>query len=68
MYGWDIVEGGGHPIPIEIPAFESSPNMNMVGLTLQLKSSIWSIGKAALMDIGFFVLKGILERRKINFM
>ena len=34
MYGWVIVEGRDHPIPMGRPEFETSPNINMVGLVL----------------------------------
>ena len=43
---------------------ESSTNMNIVGLMFRLTVSIWSTGKAVIMDISFCVLKGLLGMRK----
>ena len=56
MYGWEIVEGRDHPIPMGRPAFETSPNMKTVGLVLRLKRALWSTGKAVIIDSGFLSL------------
>ena len=64
MYGWEIVKGWDHTIPMGKPEFETSPNMKTVGLILQLKILLWIIGKAVIMDSGFCVLKGIRETNK----
>ena len=34
VYGWEIVEGRDHPIPMGRPQFETSPNTKKVGLVL----------------------------------
>ena len=64
VYVWDIVDGRDHPIPMGQPVFETSPNMKMVGLVLQLTRALWSTGKAVIINSGFCVLKGLLEIRK----
>ena len=64
MYGWEIVEGRDHPIPMGRPEFETSPNMKTVGLMLRLTRARWSTGKAVIIDSGLCVLKGLLEMRK----
>ena len=38
--------------------------MKTVGIMLRLTRALWSTGKSMIMDIGFFVLKGLLEIRK----
>ena len=63
MYGWEIVEGRDHKIPMGRPEFETSTNMKMVVIMLQLKRALGITGKAAIMDSGFSVLKGLLEIR-----
>ena len=60
MYRWDIFEGRYHPIPMGRPQFDTIPNVKMVGIVLQLTKSIWSTGKAVIMDSGLCDLKGIL--------
>ena len=57
MYGWEIVEGRDHPIPMGRPEFETSPNMKTVGVMLRLTRALWSTGKAVITDSGFCVLK-----------
>ena len=64
MYGWEIVEGRDHPIPMGRPEFETSPNMKTFGLMLRLTRALCSTWKAVIMDSGFCVLKGLLEMRK----
>ena len=64
MYCWDIFEGGDNLIPIGRPEFESSPNMNVVGLILRQTRASCSTGRELIMDRNIFVLKGILETRK----
>ena len=64
MYGWDIVEGRDHPIPLGRPEFVTSLNMNTVGLMLWLTRELRSTGNAVIMDIGFYVLKVWLEMRR----
>ena len=44
--------------------FNTSPNMKMVGLVLQLPIALCSTGKAVTMDRGLCVLKGIFQMRK----
>ena len=44
--------------------FETSPNMNMVGIMLQLTRALWSTGYGVVIDIGFCVIRGLLEMRK----
>ena len=61
MYIWDIIEVRNHPIPIEQPEFETSPNMKTVGIMLRLTRAMWSTGKAVAIYNGFCVLKGLLE-------
>ena len=60
LYGWVIVEGRDHPIPMGRPEFDTSPNMKTVGLMLRLMRVLWSTGKTVIMDSGFCVLKGLL--------
>ena len=67
MYGWNIFEGRDNPIPMGRPEFDTSPNINMVGLIIWLMRAMWSTGKAVIMDISYCVLKGILEIRKRGF-
>ena len=64
MCGWEIVEGRDRPIPMGRSQFETSPNMKTFGLMLQLTRSMWSTGKAVVMDVGLCVLKGLLEMSK----
>ena len=59
MYGWEIVEGRDHLIPMGRPEFETSPNMNTAGLMFRLTRALWITGKALIMDRFFFFLKGI---------
>ena len=61
LYGWEIVEGRDHTIPMGSPQFETRHNMKTVGLMLQITRSLWSTGKAVIMDSGFFVLKVLLK-------
>ena len=64
MYGWEIVEGKYHTIPMGRPEFETSPNMKTVVLMLQLTILLWITGKEVIMYRGFCVLKGLLELKK----
>ena len=64
MYIWEIKEGRDHPIPTGRPEFDTSYNINMVGLMLQPMMDILRTEKTVIMDSGIFVLKGILEMRK----
>ena len=43
------------------PEFETSPNINMVGLVHILTRDLWSTGNAVIIDSGFRVFKGLLE-------
>ena len=64
MYGWVIVEGKYHTIPMGRPEFETSPNMKTVVLMLQLTILLWIPGKEVIMYRGFCVLKGLLKLKK----
>ena len=64
MYGWDIVKGRYHKIPMGGPEFDTSSNMKMVGLMIWLTRALWSTGNAVIMDSCFCVFRGILETRK----
>ena len=57
MYGWDVVEGRDHPIPMGKPEFETSPNMKTVGIMVRLSIALWSTGKVVIIDRGFVSLK-----------
>ena len=59
MYGWEIVEGRDHLIPMGRSELKTNTNMNTLSLILQLTRLIWSTGKAVVMDWGFCVLKGL---------
>ena len=52
---------------MEIPTFYTSTNNNTDGLMFWLTRYLWSTGKTVIMDIGFFVLKGLVEMRKRGF-
>ena len=56
IYGWWIVEGRDHTIPMGRPDFETSNNMKTVGLMLRLTRALWITGKAVIMDSGFYFL------------
>ena len=64
MYGWEIVEGRGHPIPIRILELNKILNMKMVGLMIRLNRAPFITGKEVIMDRGLCFLKGLLETRK----
>ena len=64
MYVWDVVEERDHPNPMGSPEFDTSPNMKIVRLRIRLTTALWSTGKAAIMGIGFCVLKGLFRMRK----
>ena len=64
IYGWEIVDGRDHPIPMGLPQLKTSTNMNMVGIMLWLERALWITGKAVIIDSGFCVLKGISKIRK----
>ena len=61
MYEWEIVEGGYYLIPMGIPQFEISPNVKMVVLIIRLTRVPWIDEKSVVLDIGFCVLRGLLE-------
>ena len=64
MYGWEIVEGRGHPIPIMILELNKILNMKMVGLMIRLNRAPLINGKGVIMDRGLCFLKGLLETRQ----
>ena len=64
IYGWEIVEGRDHPIPIKKPEFKTSSDVKMVGLMLRLTIEIRRTEKAVIMVNILCVLKGIAEMRK----
>ena len=49
------------------PEFDTSTNMNIVGLMLRPTRAMWINGKKVIMDSGFCVLKGPLEMSKRGF-
>ena len=63
MYGWVIVEGRYHLIPMGRPEFETSTNMNTVELMLQLTIVLWGTGMEVKMDSVFCFLKRILKNK-----
>ena len=64
IYGWDIFEGMNHKTPMGRPEFETSPNMNTVGIILRLTIALYITGNAVIMYSSYCVLKGISETRK----
>ena len=46
------------------PEFETIPNIKMVGIMLRLTRSLRITGKEVITNIGFYVLKQILQMRK----
>ena len=60
MYVWEILKSIYNPIPMGRHEFETSSNMNMVGLVLCLIRSPWSTGKAVIMYKCFCAIWGIL--------
>ena len=64
MQGWEIVERRYHTIPMVRPEFKIISNMKTVVLMIRLPVSIWSTGKAVILDNDLCVLKGLLENRK----
>ena len=64
MYGWEIVEGRDHRVPMWRPEFETSPNMKTFGLMVGPTRAMCITGKEVIIDSGFCFLKGILEMRK----
>ena len=58
--GCEIVQVRDRPIPMGRPKFDTSHNMQTLGLMLQKTRSLWSTGKAAIIKISFCVLKRLL--------
>ena len=60
MYGWENIERRGNLIPMERLQFETSTNMKIVELMLQLNRALWSTGKSVIMEIMLCLLKELL--------
>ena len=54
-------KGGYYTIPMGGPDFETSTNINTVGIILQLTIDLWITGKEVIMGISFYIFKRILE-------
>ena len=67
MYGWDIFEGGDHPIKTGRIQSKTSTYMKKIGLIIQPTRYICSTGKSVIMVSGLCVLKRLLEIRKMGF-
>ena len=68
MYGWDIFKVRDHYFPIGRPEFNTSPNMNMVELVLQIMRDIYITVEEVIMYSIFCFPKGLLEMRNRGFM
>ena len=63
IYAWEVVEGMDHPIKMGRTEFDTSSNMNKVGLVIHLTRDLWTTGKTVVMS-SLYLLKGILEMTK----
>ena len=52
-----------HPIKMGRTEFDTSSNMNKVGLVIHLTRDLWTTGKTVVMS-SLYLLKGILEMTK----
>ena len=59
-YIWESVDGMDNLVPMGRPELKISSHMKTIGFMLQLTRSVWSTGKAVIMDSDLCVLKGLL--------
>ena len=49
MYVWEIVELSDNPIPMGGGGYNTSYDMNIVGIMIRLPRSLWITGKSVVM-------------------
>ena len=60
MYRWELVEGKDRPKDLGRPNFETELEKSTMALMWRMTKPLWVTGKAVIMDIVFYVLKGLI--------
>ena len=64
MFAIEIVKGKNYPK--EVTASPTNKKGNTIGLLLHVCSSIHNSGRVVILDIGFYVLQGLVKLRRIG--